>query len=224
MSLKAPVGGGDFERELPPAGMMHARCVAVLDLGTHTDPKFVNERTGKPVRAHKVQLQFELDATMEYDGQTVPMMATMRLTLSSNEKSAMRKHLESWYGKKFSNEELEAAGGFDVEKLLGRPALLNLTHSADGKYANITSINPPMRGVNVAPQHYPSRFFELSNPSEAVWNTLSKKTREFIANCEEVKLGGVVLPAYTEKPKAETKATEAEKPKDFQADDDSIPF
>lgn len=201
MSLKAPVGGGDFERELPPAGMMHARCVVVLDLGTHTDPKFLNDKTGKPVRAHKVQLQFELDATTEYEGEKVPMMATMRLTLSSNEKSALRKHLESWYGKKFSNEELDAAGGFDVEKLLGRPALLNLTHSKDGKYANITSINPPMRGVEVAPQHYPSRLFSLSDPSSEVWQTLSSKTREFIAESEEVTSGQVTLPLYIAKAK-----------------------
>lgn len=191
--LKAPVGGGG-ERHLPESGMHAARCVAVIDLGTHVDDRFKNDK-GKASRRHLVQIQWELPGQMmEYEGQQKPMMATKRYNLSVNEKATLRKDLESWYGKTFDSKELEAKGGFDVEKLLGRPALLNLTHSDDGKYANVTSVNPPMKGVEQAPQINASRFFDLSAPSPSVWATLSQKTREYIAECEEVKAGEVTLP------------------------------
>lgn len=231
MPLKAPVSGSSDNYELPQAGMTVARCVAVIDLGTHTDPKFVyqdGKKKGQPVRSHKVQIQFELDQLMEVDGEKVPMMSTMRLTLSANEKSKMREHLESWYGKKFDNAELEAAGGFDVEKLLGRPALLNIVHSDDGKYANVKSINPLMRGQQIAPQHYPSRLFSLEEPSHEVWQTLSKKTREFIAESEEVKSGKAVLPMFEAasnlQPPAPAQPAPAEISGSFSATDDDIPF
>jgi len=208
MSLRAPVGA-TYEYELPPAGMMVARCVAVYDLGTHLDPNFPKNDKGGDNLRHLVQIQFELDQLMDYNGEKVPMMSTLRLTLSSNEKAKLRKLLESWYGKKFDNAELERAGGFDMEKLLGRPAILNIQHSADGKYANIVGINPLMKGTEPAPQHYPSRFFTLSNPDADVWAQMSKGTRKFIGECEEVKKGQVTLPTVAEKPKTESASSES---------------
>ena len=206
MSLKAQVGGS-FQRELPDAGMMRARCVAVLDLGTHIDKKFPVDDKGRPNRRHLIQIQFELDQLMEYEGEKKPMMATLRLALSMNKKASLRKHLESWRGKPFDEEELKKSGGFDISTILGKPALLNIQHSSDGQYANITSINPPMKGSEAAPQFYPSRFFDLSNPSADVLATLSANTRQFIAESEEVKSGQVVLPrlspAAQEAPKGE---------------------
>lgn len=196
MSLKAPVGG-TFERELPEPGMMRARCVVVYDLGTHINPKFPVNDKGKPNKQHLIQIQWELDQMMEFEGEKKPMMSTKRYTLSSNAKANLRGDLESWYGKKFSDEDLEKAGGFDVQKLLGRAALLNLQHSEDGKYANVVSVNPPIKtkdGDGAAPQFYPSRFFELGNPDVDVWAQMSQKTRQFISESEEVKSGQVVLP------------------------------
>lgn len=211
--LKATVGGGG-DRQIPEAGMHAARCVAVLDLGTHVDDRFKNDK-GKPSRRHLVQIQWELPGQMmEYEGEQKPMMATKRYNLSVNEKATLRKDLESWYGKTFDSKELEAKG-FDVEKLLGRPALLNLTHSEDGKYANVTSVNPPMKGVEQAPQINASRFFDLTAPSPMVWATLSKNTREYISECEEVKAGEAVLPGDTP---AEPK------PEKFEATDQDVPF
>ena len=193
MSLKAPITGS-VDRPIPDSGMQRARCVAILDLGTHIDPKFPLDDKGRPNKRHIVQIQWELDQLMEYEGEKKPMMATKRYTLSAHAKSNLRKDLESWYGKKFKDDELESAGGFDLEKLLGRPALLNLSHSEDGKYANIETINPPIKGSEAAAQFYPSRFFELGNPGADVWATLSEKTRKFIAESEEVKSGQVTLP------------------------------
>lgn len=203
MSLKAPVGGS-FKQQLPTAGIMKARCVAVIDLGTHLDKLYPRDDKGRDNWKHQIQIQWELDEQMEWEGELKPMMATKRYTLSSGKKANLRKDLEGWYGRKFDDEELKESGGFIVEKLLGRPANLTLVHSADGKYANVAAIAPLKEA---AAQFYPSRFFELSNPSQDVWATLSQKTREYIASSEEVKSGQVTLPKM---PNVEAKGAAAE--------------
>jgi len=220
--LKATTGGGG-DRQIPEPGMHPARCVAVIDLGTHVDERYKNERTGKPTRAHKVQIQWELPGqTFEFEGVVRPMMATKRYTLSVHEKANLRKDLESWYGKQFNSAELEAKG-FDLEKLLGRPALLNLTHSEDGKYANIKSINPPMKGLEMSEQVNPSRAFDLDAPSLSVWATLSKKTRDFIRQSEEVVSGRSVVPDDPAEVKSEEQ-TVADIMAPVTASDDEVPF
>jgi hypothetical protein len=187
--------GGNKERKLPAEGMTPARCVAVIDLGTHTDERFKKDN-GQPSRRHMVQIQWELPTQMdEWEGQQRPMQATKRYNLSVNERATLRKDLQSWYGKEFpGEEELASQGGFRIEKLLGRPALLNLAHSPDGKFANVVSVNPPMAGMSVPPQINQSRLFDLQEPSAEVWKTLSEKTREYIAQSEEVQSGRVILP------------------------------
>jgi hypothetical protein len=144
---------------------------------------------------------------MEFNGEQVPMMISQQYTLSAGKKANLRKDLESWYGKEFNDDDLEKAGGFDLKKLLGKAALLNLKHSRDGKYANVVSVNPPM--AEVAPQHYPSLWFALGKPDPDVWAQLGKKTREKIEKCEEVKKGQVTLPTVTEKPKTESASSES---------------
>lgn len=222
--------GGSADFKIPEAGMWQGRCVAVIDLGTHTDPKFLNE-AGKPKRAHKVQIQWELPEQMiEFEGEQRPMMVTKRYTLSHHEKAGLRKDLESWYGKKFSDKDLEQKGGFDVEKLLGRPALLNISHSDDGKFANVASINPMRKSDQEPPAITKNRFFSLASPDPEVFLTFSQKTRDFIRESEEVKLGGVRLPADPDhKAKTEQERVEAMMPENgasdsFQATDEDVPF
>lgn len=209
--------------------MTFGRCVAVIDLGTHTNMKFLNDK-GKHPRSHMVQIQWELpNQMMEYEGQQRPMMATKRYTLSCHEKAVLRQHLESWYGQKFETKLLEAKGGFDVEKLLGRPALVNIAHSKDGKYANIVSLTPLMKGQEAPPQIGQNRFFTLTNPKQDVWDTLSQKTRDFIRQSEEVLLGGVVLPLDPSKKQAEPPSLDhqdiaGEMSQGWAATDEDVPF
>ncbi len=70
-----------------------------------------------------------------------------RYTLSLHENASLRKDLENWRGKKFTEEELQ---GFDLEKLLGVNALITVVHSqgADGKtYSNIAAVSKLMKGM-----------------------------------------------------------------------------
>jgi hypothetical protein len=64
------------------------------------------------------------------------------MTMSLNEKANLRKTLHAWRGRDFTPEELKA---FNMGKLVGAPALLNVVHEEgkNGKtYAGIFSITP----------------------------------------------------------------------------------
>lgn len=114
-----------------PEGLYQAVCVDAIDLG------IVNTQWGdKP----KVELRWQLDAENPDTGKRFEVRA--RYTASLNEKANLRKHLEMWRGRKFTNEELQ---GFDLEKLIGVNCQLQVIHnlSDEGKtYANVQAIVP----------------------------------------------------------------------------------
>lgn len=178
MSLHTKNSGGDFE--LAPTGMHIARCYAVIDLGTHEDPTF-----GK--KKHYVRIQHELPNTKMTNEKLAgrPFSISNRYTLSHNEKALLRVHLESWYGKKFNDAELDKAGGFDLTKLLGRPAFINIVHSENGKYANIGSINPVPAGMECPLAINPPIMFSFENFDERVFESLSQKTQDYIKESDE---------------------------------------
>ena len=93
---------------------------------------------------HKVRLVWQLDALDEEHGRRFDVARVY--TLSLHERAALRKDLESWRGKKFREIELD---GFDLEKLLGVNAQVQVTHdiSDDGTmYANVSTVVPPQKG------------------------------------------------------------------------------
>ena len=148
-------GGLDFEP--PPAGMQHAVCVDVIDLGDRETP-FIDERTGKKKVQHQIKLVWEVDAVDENgepsqrtDG--APHRVSKFYTVSLNEKANLRKDLDRWRGKPFTDEELEA--GWDVENVIGADCQVNLFHK--GNYANVESVLPRPRG---APKLQPSGTYQ----------------------------------------------------------------
>lgn len=153
MAIMAPMGGnGGFQ--VHPEGQFAAVCVDVVDVG------LVEYQTPEgPKIQHKVDLYWYCghdktdDAgktTMDADGRAVPLLVKQRYTLSSHERSTLRKHLEGWYAKTFDNATLAKKGGFDVEKVLGRPCLLIVTHAirGDNTYANVTGIMALPKGMD----------------------------------------------------------------------------
>lgn len=131
-------GGSDFK--LPPAGSFLARLYRIIDIGTQT-----TEWMGKKKMQRKIIAMFELHGE-DNDGQPLqtaegkPLIVSKRYTLSLDEKATLRKDLEAWRGKAFTQEELD---GFNLEVLLGKFCMVNVTHSTyDGKeYANIAGIS-----------------------------------------------------------------------------------
>ncbi len=109
MPLIAKLNSGEYEPT--PPGLQHAVCAFVEDCG-------YEEFKGK--MHHKVVVLWELKEVMK-DGR--PFMISKTYTLSLSEKSNLRKDLESWRGRAFTEEELK---GFDLEKLKGANCTLNI--------------------------------------------------------------------------------------------------
>jgi hypothetical protein len=131
-------GGSDFQ--IAPQGTHTAICNMVVDLG--------NQETsyqGQTKTKHQVWLRWELPQERiewtDKDGNEKegPMSLGRTYTCSLSEKANLRKDLEGWRGKAFSQEELE---GFDLFNLLGVPCQVTVTHrEANGKtYANVTGV------------------------------------------------------------------------------------
>lgn len=145
---KATNKGGDY---VPvPAGIHHAICYSVIDLGTQPSQMYAPSR--------KVLIVWELpheraDFKDDKSGQvkSLPRVISKEYTLSTGTKSNLRKELESWRGRPFTAEEAQE---FEVGVLAGKNCQLNVAHrpSKDGTktYANVVSIVPLGKGM--APQ------------------------------------------------------------------------
>jgi len=138
MPIIAKDDGKTFE--LPQAGTCQAVCCAVFDLG--------NQQTQWKVQ-HKIIVMWELDQRMKQEGEYKDkrFMISKRYTLSLNEKSTLRKDIESWRGKTLTEQEIKK--GFDLEKLIDVNCLLaiKIDESEGKQYANITSISPIMASM-----------------------------------------------------------------------------
>lgn len=192
MSLRTPKTN-EQKFEPAPAGWNIARCFAVIDLGTHFDQKWDKE-------THMVRLGFELPKALRNDGK--PFAIYKRYTLSHHEKSRMRADLQAWYGKTFDTAALNKAGGFDLVKLIGRTAFINITHDEnDGNtYANISAIGPLPKGMDCPDAINPQVIFSLDEFDQNVFDSLTEKTQEQIKASGEYKVmtGQIKAPAGRE--------------------------
>jgi hypothetical protein len=113
VSIKLTQESGGF-RGLEP-GIYNARCDLIADLGM--------QDTGKYGLKHKVYIRFAVpDQTGEdKDGNKFQMSIGSKFTASLGKKANLRKVLEGWRGKPFTEEELE---GFELTKLLNAPATI----------------------------------------------------------------------------------------------------
>lgn len=127
------------------AGTYPARCYSMVHIGT-TEQEYMGEKK----EMNKVRITWELPTELkvfkEEDGEK-PYSVSKEFTLSMHEKANLRKFLESWRGKGFSEEE---AKKFDITKLLGKPCLLSIIHrtSKQGKvYAEISNASALPKGM-----------------------------------------------------------------------------
>lgn len=184
---------GDGEFALTPEGAYVGRCIKVLDLGTQTTTGQFGTKAQK-----QVMITWELldDDVKMQDGR--PFAVTQFYTASLHEKAKLRKDLEAWRGKKFTDEELE---GFDLNAVLGAYCMLQIVHSQDGQYANVNAImshkGAKPEGVN------PLVSFDISNPDMEVFNTLSDKMKAKITGTPEWEQREQVVSIMTEEAQAE---------------------
>ena len=121
-----------------PEGLHRAVCVDVWDTWTEERPA---QWGGGLV--DKTRLIWQIDEINPEDGK--PYGIAKKYTASLHEKANLRHDLESWRGRKFSEEELK---GFDLDKVVGVCCQLQILHTTKKSvtYANIQSIMPLAKG------------------------------------------------------------------------------
>ena len=163
MGLMASDSGSGQTFDPLKEGLHQGICYAVYDLGTEH-----SERFNKDI--HKVIIIWELPderIDIEKDGieKNLPRAISKRYTLSLHEKATLRKDLETWRGRAFTNEELM---GFDLTKLLGINCNLQVihTHKDDRTYANISTVIPLTDGQEKKQPENPISYFSFEDEME----------------------------------------------------------
>jgi hypothetical protein len=157
-------GGGNFTPH--PEGQYAAVCVDIHELG---------EIETKWGRKHKIDLYFycgyrkhdeQGNEVTDDEGRPIYLFVRERFTPTLSEKGNLRPFLERWRQKKFTPEELK---GFDLEKLLGASAYIQISHNEwEGKkFANIDTIMKLPKGETapVIPSDY-VRFCDRQEQEE----------------------------------------------------------
>lgn len=182
MQLPKPTESGSFE--LTPAGTFIAICYRFIDRGTQ-----ISEYMGEKKTRREVMLSWEIADEFMADGR--PFSASKTYTWSMNEKATLRKDLESWRGKAFTDDDFDGPNAFNTRKLLGAPCMLTITHETKGDktFSKIASIGKLMRGVSPPPLVNPISYLALTQEGwdASVYANLSEKMKTIIAGSPEYK-------------------------------------
>ena len=215
LTVSASSGGGNFIQV--PAGVHLACCYRIIDLGTQKTTYM-----GQSKMSAKVLFQFEVhtendDGTplLTQDGK--PLSISKQYTLSLGENAIMRRDLQSWRGKGFTDDELKS---FELENVLGQWCMINVVHtSKDGKtYANVDNITPVPAAIkkNGLPDAANAPvLFSIRDADMAVFETFSDYIKDKIKSSPEWEAFGKHATPY-EAP--------AEKGADFDDFESDIPF
>lgn len=137
-----------------PAGEHPALCKAIIDLGTHEE-----SFKGRDVSRRKVRIEWQVPDELDDDG--YPYTVGEEYTFSRDERANLRKMLEWWREKKFTESELDQ---FDIRSILERPCLLQISINAKG-YPVIDSVDRLPKGRDVGPLVGSTLLFSL-DPAE----------------------------------------------------------
>ena len=162
----------DKKFENPPPGTYGAVCIKVIDLGTQAvtwegDTKY----------QRKVFIQWELDELME---DKRPFVTGRKFTVSLHSKATLRKFIENWRGRDFTDEELL---GFNPVKLIGAPCMLSLV--ASGDFVNVASAAKLPKGMTPLKPVNPTVYFSLDEFDQKIYDGLSNKMKEDIGKSPE---------------------------------------
>lgn len=184
--IASNTGGASYEPIA--SGSYPARCYSIIHIGTIEETIL-----GTTKKLNKVRITWEMPTEMkvfkEENGEQ-PQVLSKEFTLSLHEKATLRNFLKNWRGKDFTDEEAKA---FDIEKLVGAPCMINITHkkSKDGNktYAEIGSISPMPKGMICGQQINPSFIFTYENFDLQKFNTtLPDYIKNKMINSDEFKL------------------------------------
>ena len=153
------------KKEIVPAGTHFARCYSMIHIGV-VEWEFQGEKKFN----NKVRLTWELPYEMrDFGGEQKPLVISKEYTLSMHEKSNLRKDLEMWRGKVFTNKEL---GSFDVTDLLGKTCNISVIHKVaknGNEFAQVGGVSAIQKGVEVLEQFNPTFIFNYGDHFDLDW-------------------------------------------------------
>ncbi|MCL1855095.1 MAG: hypothetical protein FWF86_05120 [Clostridia bacterium] len=177
-----------FQRSAPlEAGVYTAVCTMVVDLGIQ-----YNKHFDKSTQQVKILWNI-IGETVEINGETLPRQVSKDFTMSLDERSTLRKMLQSWRGAAFTAEELQ---GFDLKKLLGAGCQLQLIHKTNerGTFAVVENIMALPKG-SPKPEAESVTFFDMDDAATyEVFASLPRYIQEKAAQAENFAGTGLALP------------------------------
>ena len=130
-----------------PEGQHLAVAVDVIDLGER-----VEQFQGQPAKVvHKVAIVYQIDEVNPDTGK--PFEVAVEKTVSFNAKAGLRKWVEAWRGKAYTDEEARKSGA-PLHKMVGVNALITVEHKTSKTnrvYALATNISPKPKQIDAIP-------------------------------------------------------------------------
>lgn len=165
-----------------PAGTYVGRCYQVVNIGLQASGPWA------PKNKHYIAFEVPSERITWKDKEQVehegPAIIGSRYTSSLSPKAILRQHLESWRGRRFTDDEL---ANFDLFNLIGAPALISVVHSEDGKYANITALMRLPQGMVCPDAELPTIAYDPADPSAGqAFEALTKRMQDTVMKGQEV--------------------------------------
>lgn len=200
-----------------PAGLHLARCYRLVDMGTQR-----SEYQGQVKFSRMVMISWEIHGSDDEGNPLLmdngkPFSIAQWYNLSWAETAKLRKHLQSWRGKPFSQEEMRR---FDLKNILGAWCMINVVQTeSDGKVKSKLDSIAPVPGA-IKTRGFPAGVndelcFQLSDPNWEIYESLGQNLKAKIAES----------PEFQKLKKTSTSDYDDSQPVAVDtSDDDEIPF
>lgn len=213
MSMVASDNGG-IEIPKLEGGVYTSISSAMVDLGLQKSEKFKTTQ-------RKFMLIWTIQGEeVEINGEKQARQISKEYSFSLNEKSTLRKDLQSWRGKVFTDEELR---GFNLLNVLNVACQLQIIlEEKNGKqYNNIAGIMSLPKGTKISPLD-DVYYFDIENiETWSNWGRITKWIQERIKKAENFESSG--LKKYVEEYEEVIKEQE-EKDPELKSANDNLPF
>ena len=152
-------------------GVYMAVCIGFIDLGEQYSEMFKSY-------SNKGMYVWELvGETIEVDGEQKPRQLSKEFTISSSNKSNLRKFIESWNSKSYSDDEFLE---FDLFNQIGKPCQLNVVLNESKEYSNVDNLMPLPKGFPAPATSTPSIKWDMDKWDDEVFKTLPEWIQEKI--------------------------------------------
>lgn len=165
-------------------GVYTAISSMLIDIGIQKSEKY-GKSSRKVIIVWNIENEF-----VEVNGEKLPRVMSKEYTMSLGDKSTLRKDLQAWRGKQFTQEELE---GFDLKNILNKGCQLQILNSENnGKtYTNIVSIMALPKGITLNTLEKTIVFDTYDNTTWDNFTQIPSWMQDRIKQCENISETGL---------------------------------